>query len=442
MRTALLAAALLLLAGCLDQAGSAADPPVEHASNTALQVVFGCAAEEPSTTPCLQRWEEGLDVPVAIVPDRAQADRVAVLLWVPETFGAEDPTPETGVMRTGRTAVAVSTDHGDTWSRHLVGGGIDLAAPNGALYDPTGIWTAEGLLVVAGYLEDTPYVGSDGSGVSGGTTGQVWVGWSADEGATWTNALLARPHWGSSTSIEELAPGHLAAAWVTPDQSLATSESRDGGRTWSEPLVAAECQLARVVGATAQGYRIGCDGRNAGFAEGVRIYEVLTQNRTIEERGEITLRHDFDCAMAGPVADAGGTLWVAHSCTSIQLWRSEDGGTTWHEVGDAAEMPLPSDGTQEIHLAMGDGFLVVAGEHYATTPLVVGREMVQLAAWSLDGRLLSNEAHIGLDPDQPGSITAFANTYGRTSLAAGPKDLWFTFRLDDALVGWLHTRPA
>ena len=70
--------------------------------------------------------------------------------------------------------------------------------------------------------------------------GQPWLGISHDEGATWERVQVANnttEFLGSDTSIAVDEKGNLYYAYETAKQELYLVTSKDGGKTWSKPLM-------------------------------------------------------------------------------------------------------------------------------------------------------------------------------------------------------------
>ncbi len=220
----------------------------------------------------------------------------------------------------GSDGVFTSNDDGETWSKHPVGGGYQLAfdptrpgtiyfagGVNAAARSTDGAVTAQklnaatvplcdyGAVAVAPSQPSTVYLG-----------GGCGVFRSTDRGATW-QSLPGAPVGAVSIVVDPRDPAHLYVAIATslPRFCLCTSyplwESRDGGQTWS------------------------------GIADGDGAGALLLDPR------------DPD---------------VLYLSTGAPFMRwSRDGGATWHDLGG----PLPAIPLGINALAVDNGYLLAGG---------------------------------------------------------------------------------
>lgn len=121
--------------------------------------------------------------------------------------------------------------------------------------------------------------------------GQPWLGISRDEGLTWERVQVASnstERLGSDTSIAVDKKGNLYYTYETARQKLYLVTSRDGGKTWTRPLMVGHPNVEEVTLPTID---VGAPGK-------VAIAYVGTENSPFGECGE-------DCTDA----DYGKTEW-------------------------------------------------------------------------------------------------------------------------------------
>lgn len=126
----------------------------------------------------------------------------------------------------------------------------------GISWVPTGTRPFEGVRTSNQNVEDCG--GFNGHGVVGddGTVylpkewcGQPWLGISRDEGATWEQVQVATnttEFLGSDTSVAVDSKGNLYYAYESAKQLLYLVTSKNGGKTWSKPLMVAAPKVNEV----------------------------------------------------------------------------------------------------------------------------------------------------------------------------------------------------
>jgi hypothetical protein len=121
-----------------------------------------------------------------------------------------------------------------------IDGGLTFA-PTGAPAFPSAPLTEGGSLSFCGGLHGHGFVAPDGSVyLPKGHCGQPWLAISKDEGRTWTRVQVADN--GSAdheAAVAADAKGNVYFAWIGRDRLPYLAVSRNGGRSWGNPLMIA-----------------------------------------------------------------------------------------------------------------------------------------------------------------------------------------------------------
>jgi hypothetical protein len=143
------------------------------------------------------------------------------------------------------------------WNDFATGTSCSKSLDGGISWVPTGTRPFEGVNV-EGQDATNLCGGFNGHGVvdKNGTIylpkeycGQPWLGISHDEGATWQRVQVANnttEFLGSDTSIAVDKKGNLYYAYESAKQMLYLVTSKDGGNTWSKPLMVAAPKVNEV----------------------------------------------------------------------------------------------------------------------------------------------------------------------------------------------------
>lgn len=445
-----LAMSVTLLAGCASEPAPSQPQPGATSPAQPEGIVYGCPGEEPQETICLAPWTlqpPYFGQPVGLALDPSDAQHLAALTWSPVQAGPGATPDVGGFLLVSRAGVAVSHDGGVTWTEHLIDHGVDPANLVGALHPPAAAtWTPEGRLVVAAYYEDTPSssIGTGGGGI--GSIGQSWIGWSDDDGATWTTALLHRPSWGYGVTLTQIADGRLVAAWAGEEGRLLVTWSEDGGSTWEPPVGGGKCYYPSDALAVSGGLLLGCqDPHDWATIKNLQLQRVDVAARQIDGVGAIDTASGSGCSSRGPVRTHRGELVAASGCTSIQLNRSLDGGLSWEAFGEEAVPGLADASMFAMDgLAIGPDGLIAAMVQYShpADGLACCDGSMQLATWSPEGRLLGNVVLPVFDADDPTFATAYPWLLASPSVAAGPEHTWILQQDAPPGIGWVRVKDT
>lgn len=224
--------------------------------------------------------------------------------WITNPIACGRPVNDHQTLFSGPPAVSPTTVFPEIvyycWNDFGFGSSCSKSLDGGITWTPTGGpaflgYDVEGQGGRCGGFHGHGVVGEDGTVyLPKEYCGQPWLGISHDEGVTWERVQVASnttERLGSDTSVAVDKKGNLYYAYETERQELFLVTSKNGGKTWSRPMMVGHPNVEEVTLPTLD---VGDPGK-------VAIAYVATENSPFSKCGE-------DCTSA----DYSKTRWNAY----------------------------------------------------------------------------------------------------------------------------------